>query len=133
MNYLVDQIPVGSTKDYFNDDIINIDTSPEIKIETEKIFKKIKDVPLWSVSVNTNNYYPNITITGKISKDGEIYFAENETLNICGYGESISNAIIDFRSHIIYFYKYYKKIDNDKLTKYALRLKQIYDKLLSEK
>ena len=131
MSDLIDQRPVGSTADYFEENIISIDTSPEIDIQNDEVFNSISDVPLWNISINTNNYSPNKTIMGKISYKDNIYFTENETLNICGYGDTIFEAIIDFRSHVIYFFKYYGKNDNKKFTKNALRLKKIYSDLLS--
>jgi len=62
----------------------------------------------------------------------DVFFAENESLVLSGTGASPEDALMDFISHMVYFYNFYKLKNESDLTGDALRLKKIYDNLLVE-
>jgi hypothetical protein len=72
-------------------------------------------------------------INVKTYKEGGFYFAENAKLLIHGTGETHKSAIDDFNSIVVHFYEYYKKIDVDRLTGGAIKLKERYAGLLTTK
>ena len=65
-----------------------------------------------------------------VHHDGDLFFAENETLNVYGTGDTPQNAIHDLVMHIVHFFKYYKNIDESKLMGNALKLKALYQNSL---
>ncbi|ODS31878.1 MAG: hypothetical protein SCARUB_02992 [Candidatus Scalindua rubra] len=71
---------------------------------------------------NKDETYKN-AITVKIYRDDDLFFAENETLVVCGTGDIPQDALQDLCFRIIHFFEYYKKFDESELTGDALRLK----------
>jgi len=69
-------------------------------------------------------------LTVKFHKEGRWFFAENEVLVITGVGETIDQAIEDFRTHVLYFVNYYKNLSENNLIGDAIRLKKIFNNLL---
>ena len=67
-----------------------------------------------------------------VFRDGDLFFAENETLSVCGTGDSAWDAVEELESHIIHFYGYYKELPSERLIGEAKRLKNSYENLLTE-
>lgn len=108
-------------------------TSPEIN--TREVFshqRKYPPAPIWRLQEDNKKYRSSKPITVKTYRDDDLFFAENETLTVCGTGDTVQGALQDFCLHIIYFFEYYKKLDGSKLTGDALRLKELYQDLLIE-
>ena len=93
---------------------------------------KYKSAPLWKLYVGAKRFYASKPISVKIYRNGDLFFAENENLFVCGTGAASQDALEDLCLHIIYFFEYYKKMDRDRLTGDALRLKDLYKNLLIE-
>jgi thioredoxin reductase len=75
---------------------------------------------------------PSRPISINIYCDDDLDFAENENLAVCGTGNNIEDAIENLKKHIVHFYEYYRKMDEDKLIGEALRLKDLYADLFIE-
>ncbi|MDA8240906.1 MAG: hypothetical protein M0Z67_11135 [Nitrospiraceae bacterium] len=88
--------------------------------------------PIWSVTDRTKKRQVSKPIKVHIYFEGDVFFAENETLVVVGTGSSPTEAIDDLGRHIIHFYQYYKRLSWDKVTGDALRLKKIYETLFIE-
>jgi len=88
--------------------------------------------PLWSISKNGINYSISKPILAKIYQDGAYFFAENETLALCGTGENPQDALQDLEYHIVYFFHHYRGLSEDEIMGDASRLKEIYRDLLIE-
>ena len=65
-------------------------------------------------------------VTIYVSKGEELWFAENDKLNIYANGRDSVEAINDFTEQLIHFYKHYKSSSEDELLQYARALKQTF-------
>lgn len=103
---------------------------PDREFKNKTIYSQ--SYPIWTISGTKKKYKVSKPIKARIYSEGELFFAENETLVIIGSGETIDEAIDDFGRHILHFYQYYKKLSWDKVTGDAIRLKNIYETLFIE-
>lgn len=89
---------------------------------------------MWRLSVEGDDklYTSFKPISVNLHRNGNFYFATNDSLNICGNGNSIQEAIDDLASHIVYYFHYYGDLRDDQLTGDAIRLKHLYANLLVE-
>jgi len=88
--------------------------------------------PLWALQIKGKLYKLSLPIEVHISKEGDLYFAENETLLLSGSGQSIREAIEDIQSDVFYFWNYYRNLSPDEIIGDASRLKEIYENLVIE-
>ncbi|MBI5208222.1 MAG: hypothetical protein HY934_10625 [Candidatus Firestonebacteria bacterium] len=91
-----------------------------------------KITPIWTIKQKAKTFYVRKPITIKTFREDNLFFVENDNLGIYGFGESPQEALEDFKSHIIYFYNYYKNLTMDQITGDAIRLKKLYKNLLVE-
>lgn len=120
-------------KKYRGSGVLEVETASGI--DPHQVFrqiKKYKPAPLWRIYTDTKRYHTPKPITVKISHDEDFFFAENENLVVYGTGDTPEEAMNDFCLHIIYFFEYYKKLDESKVTGEALRLKELFANLLVE-
>ena len=88
--------------------------------------------PLIEFRGEQKKYVTSKPILVKVYRQEDIFFAENESLVLCGTGASREEAVLDFMKHVDYFYNFYKRQSESNLIGDALRLKKIYDNLLVE-
>lgn len=88
--------------------------------------------PIWSVNDKAKKRQVSKPIKVHIYLEGDVFFAENETLVVVGTGSTPTEAIDDLGRHIIHFYHYYRKLSWDKVTGDAVRLKKIYETIFIE-
>ena len=93
-------------------------------------FKKPSRIPLFRLQIEGQSYRLSKPIIVHIYREGEWIFAENERLVLTGTGSTEEEAIQDFKQHINYFLNYYRQLPTERLTGEALRLKEIYSKIL---
>jgi len=86
--------------------------------------------PIWNLEVEGKLIKLKKPVTFYIHKKGNSYFAENETLNVYGIGQSLIEAIDQAKQHISYFYSYYKTLDQEKVIGQGEELKNIYRELV---
>ncbi|MEE9215772.1 MAG: hypothetical protein V3U54_13535 [Thermodesulfobacteriota bacterium] len=119
----------------------NYEGSKDIKVETapmeelQQIFnqrRKYQPTPIMKLQKDTRKFYTPTPISVIIYRDGDLFFAENENLVVCGTGHTRQEALQDLSLHIIHFFEYYKKLGKSKLIGDALRLKELYQNLLVE-
>jgi len=104
-------------------------------IDPQQIFshiKKYQPSPMWRIYVEAKKFYTPKPIVVRIYRDEDLFFAENETLAVCGTGDAPESALQDLCLHITHFFEYYKKFDKSELIGDALRLKELYQNLLIE-
>jgi len=87
--------------------------------------------PIFRIRVGNKILMLSRPILVKVYSDDGIFFAENETLAICGTGATGEEAIEDAKEHIVYFYKHYKNTNKSKLIGAALELKTIYKSIFA--
>ena len=68
----------------------------------------------------------------RVSRGQDVWFAENERLDIYATGESKEAAIQEFRLLLVRFYCHYKSLDAQKALKRARELKQLFEERFAE-
>lgn len=113
---------------------VKVDTAKEIV--AEELLRSLSSqkliAPLWSVGIPGKKFRTVKPIAVRIYFDEGLFFAENDALFLYGTGMSPEEAIKDLGAHIIHFYEYYRKLDWSQVTGDAIRLKRVYENLLSE-
>jgi len=108
----------------------------EVGIPPEERFRQEQGIPevapLWAVHSEGKTFRISRPIRVRIFREGDLFFAENETLLVCGTGDSAWDAVEELELHIIHFYKYYKELPSDRVIGEATRLKSLYENLLIE-
>ena len=101
-------------------------------IDWQQVFKNKKTIYVYRLFKENKRYLANKPIAVKIYQDEDLFFTENENLNVCGTGETSQEALADLYLHILHFYNYYREIDEERLIGDAVRLKELYHGLLIE-
>ena len=110
-----------------------LETGADIPLKEGRQDQGIPEVaPLWAVHSEGKTFRTSRPIRVRIFREGDIFFAENETLLVCGTGDSERDAVEELELHIIHFYKYYKELPSDRVIGEAKRLKSFYENLLIE-
>ncbi len=102
-------------------------------IDSQQFIQNKKAIYIYNSFQGEKKYVFKQPIAVKIYQDEDLFFAENENLNVCGTGDTIQEALEDLQSHIIHFYHYYKDIRNEQLLGDAVRLKEVYCNLVIER
>jgi len=101
-------------------------------IDWQQVFKNKKTIYIYRLFKENKRYLANKPIAVKVYQDEDLFFTENENLNVCGTGETSQEALADLYLHILHFYNYYREIDEERLIGDAVRLKELYHGLLIE-
>lgn len=88
--------------------------------------------PLWRFRSPHVVILSSKPVTVKVHRGEALFFAENENLGIFATGESRNEAINAFCQDLVHFYEHYKRLDWDRVTGEAMRLKKIYENLFQE-
>jgi hypothetical protein len=120
IKYQRSQVSVDTAKEILGEELLGLLNSRQLI------------TPLWSVGTHKKRLRTNKPLAVRIYPDDGLFFAENETLRLFGTGMSPEEAIEDLGLHIIHFYQHYKKLDWSQVTGDAIRLKKLYEGLLSE-
>ena len=128
---------VRERKAYFPDEYRGVATyvgTAAQSIQPESYFYSghFNTAPLMEFRSEQKHYAASKPILIKVYKVEDVFFAENESLVLSGTGMSREEAVLDFVSHVGYFYNFYKRKNESDLTGDALRLKKIYENLLIE-
>lgn len=120
-------------KDYVSTRAWGVETAGIINPQ-DVFARRIKSytAPMWRIQKETKKYYTPKPISVRVYQDDDFFFAENDTLAVCGSGDSPQEALQDLGLHIIHFFEYYKGLDELQLMGDAIRLKEIYKDLLIE-
>ncbi len=68
----------------------------------------------------------------RVSRGQDVWFAENERLDIYATGESKEAAIQEFRLLLVSFYCHYKSLDAQRALNRVLELKQLFEERFVE-
>lgn len=125
----MEQIP----EDYVRSRLVEMSMGPTMDLQfVLRQATKYKPAPLWKLCAGNKTFYASKPISVRIYREDDLFFAENENLVVCGTGTTPRDALDDLCLHIVYFFEYYKKMNKDRLTGDALRLKALYENLLTE-
>jgi len=83
-------------------------------------------VPIWIIKSAETELRAKKAIGIRIRKDGDYYFAANDTLAIEGTGTTASEAVADFCVHVTHFHSYYRDLSPDRVMGEAARLKEVF-------
>jgi hypothetical protein len=62
----------------------------------------------------------------RIHKGEELWFAENDRLDIHATGDTPEEAVEEFEMLLLYFYQHYRDLDESRALKYAKELKTLF-------
>lgn len=68
----------------------------------------------------------------RVSRGQDVWFAENERLDIYATGDSKEAAIQEFRLLLVRFYCHYRSLDAQRALKRARELKQLFEERFAE-
>jgi hypothetical protein len=112
----------------------------EPKVETgcgvgrvrQALGEKVGPVFLWRIGLRHGASALRRPLQVRVYAEGSFVFAENETLAVCGTGETSEDAVEDLASHVAHFHAYYKALPPSKVTGEAERLKKAYSEIFDE-
>ncbi len=109
----------GLAQQFSSNNLFDI-TAGDITADRGPVFIRYtnKEYPLWSVEKNGR------PLSIIVILDSELFFAENDWLNVCGDGDTVSDAIEDLLGQIEYFIDFYNNQAEESLTGYAITLKE---------
>ncbi|TET80620.1 hypothetical protein E3J38_05275 [candidate division TA06 bacterium] len=120
-------------ENYIGSGLVEVGTAPSI--DPRQIFQEAKrrqPAPLWRILVENKSFLVRRPILVSIYQDEDLFFAGSDSLAVYGTGDDPVEALQDLSLHIMHFFNYYKKLDKRQLRGDALRLKELYNKLLAE-
>lgn len=82
--------------------------------------------PLMGIIVRGARYKATSPVALAVERRGDHYFAENDTLDVCGYGPTAQAAVESAVKHLAYYFDHYLSINDDRLTADAIKLKRLY-------
>jgi len=118
-------LPLGYTAP-----VIRLTAAELVDTDKGSRFISVIKKPVWGMTIENQYKKFSKPISLFIYKDGNYYFAENDTLDILSEGSSIQESIDNALAHIKHFYEYYLSLPDVKFTKKALELKSIYNNLI---
>lgn len=105
------------------------------EIDPKEVFghqRRCQPAPIMRLQENSRKFSAAKPILVNVYQDEDLFFAENENLVVCGTGYTPQEALKDLCQHIMYFFEYYKNLDESNLIGDALKLKELYQGLLIE-
>jgi len=116
----------------FERGIASVLTASELDLKPISWGFSTAKTPLWRFSSSHGVVLSSKPVSVKISRGETLFLAENENLGLYATGESRDDAIHAFCEQLIHFYKHYKKLEWNRVTGEAHRLKKIYENLFRE-
>ena len=65
----------------------------------------------------------NKPVVLQVKNEGGTYFAENDFLEICGYGDTASEALDDAIKDLAYYYEYYGNLNENEVTGHGVTIR----------
>jgi len=120
---------LGLAQPWLEDAWLSRTTDPQSRLGMPR---SDQPIPVWKVFQKGKVFRATKPISVRVYREGDFYLAENERLVVCGTGTSREEAFEDFCSHLVHFFRYYKKLNKKKAGAEALRLKELFGHLLVE-
>jgi hypothetical protein len=89
----------------------------------------LRSVPIFEIGAFDHAVKLRKPVVAKISFEGGIVFAENETLALFGSGADLAEAIAEFHSDLYSIWHHYHSLSDDQVTGHGRTLKAILDGL----
>lgn len=81
-------------------------------------------MPLWDLIIDDEVVRPAIPVGIKLRQEGDLFFAENDSLSIYAYGESPEEAVADFKATAAFFAHEYRATPADGVIGLAVKLRE---------
>ncbi len=85
--------------------------------------------PVWVINIEGELHSLTKPITLRLSCEGKRFYAENDSLEVCGYGDTRDEALQDAIGDIAYYYSYYGALKDDDVTGHGCEIKKRYEGL----
>ncbi|MBE9570180.1 MAG: hypothetical protein IMF11_06120 [Proteobacteria bacterium] len=118
--------------EHFERGVASVSTASELDVSPWASGLSAARTPLWRFRSPHVVILSSKPVTVKVHRGEALFFAENENLGIFATGESRNEAINAFCQDLVHFYEHYKRLDWDRVTGEAMRLKKIYENLFQE-
>jgi len=131
-SYLIRQERLSFFPKNFKRELTVVPTASELDTHARFSGASIVKVPVWVFSASGMALKARKPVSVKVFMGENLFFAENETLDIFATGETREEAVRAFNEHLIYFYNHYRKLGWDRVTGEAKRLKRLYEDLFQD-
>ena len=118
--------------EHFERGVTSVSTAPELDVTPWASGLSAAKTPLWRFPSPPAVILSSKPVTVKVYRGEALFFAENENLGIFATGESRNEAISAFCEDLVHFYEHYKRLDWDRVTGEARRMKKIYEDLFEK-
>lgn len=85
--------------------------------------------PVWVINIEGMPKLLKKPIALRLQSEGGRFYAENDTLDICGYGSTRDEALQDAIGDIAYYYSYYSALNDDDVIGHGRVIKERYGDL----
>ncbi|MBI5242271.1 MAG: hypothetical protein HY922_01150 [Elusimicrobia bacterium] len=86
-------------------------------------------IPLWDLEIDGRVVRPAVPIAIRLRKDGDLFFAENDSLAVYASGASREEAIEDFRQTAAFFVREFHSLGPDQVMGRGSRLREQFLKV----
>ena len=83
----------------------------------------VKEHPVRVINSNGKLHSLNRPAVLQIKNEGGTYFAENDFLEICGHGDTASEALDDAVKELAYYYEYYRNLNGNEVTGHGVTIR----------
>lgn len=83
----------------------------------------ISEHPVWVININEKLVSLRKPVVLQVKNEGDTYFAENNFLEICGYGDSPSQALHDAIEELAYCYDYYGNLNENEVVGHGVTIR----------
>lgn len=83
----------------------------------------VREHPVWVINPNKGLRSLKKPVVLQIRNEGDTYFAENNFLEICGYGDSPSKALQDAIEELAYCCEYYGNLNENEVIGHGITIR----------
>ena len=86
--------------------------------------------PIWAMVIEGERRRLRKPVRLRVQREGDHFFAENESFEICGYGATRKEAVAEAVADIVYYCAFYSGLSEDEVVGNAKVLKDRYQYLI---
>lgn len=96
-----------------------LDAQPFDYLRTEEAI-----MPLWDLEIGNQTMMPAVPVGIRVRREGELFFAENDSLSVYAHGTSPEEAIADFKATAAFFAEEYRALGPDGVIGLGVQLRE---------
>lgn len=85
--------------------------------------------PVWALTIGDDVCSLTKPIVLRLTREGNYFFAENEYLDVCGYGSAPAEALQEAITDIVYYFGHYTQLNEDEVMGFGTTLRNRYSNL----